>query len=378
LKVLQICAAYKPAFIYGGPTMSVAALSEQLAAAGIITQAYATTANGKEELPVSPGKTVAVDGVSVTYFKRITGDHTHFSPALICRLWKEAKNFDLVHIHAWWNTVSIFSCMVALMRGVPVILSPRGTLSGYSFRNRNGSVKWLIHQLLSKPLLKRCHFHATSQQEADAISESFKPLSITVIANFVAVPAVPSTKPQQKSVKFRLAFLSRIEEKKGLDLLINSLPLLNIPYTLTIAGDGRKEYIEELKELSIANGTDPNVNWIGFLGNEKFEFLAGQDLLVLPSHNENFANVVVEALAEGTPVLVSDFVGLSDYVKKKEFGWTCPLNAAAIAQTVNMIAKQQKKLELIRSSAPAEVRADFGAETLLGHYIEMYQNIIAK
>jgi hypothetical protein len=158
--------------------MSVATLCEQLASSGIAIEAYATTANGKEELPVSPGKTVNVDGVRVTYFKRVTGDHTHFSPALIGKLWKNAKKFDMVHIHAWWNTVSIFSCLVALLRGVPVVVSPRGTLSGYSFNNRNIGAKWMIHQFLGKALLKRCHFHVTSQQEAKVIRANFNPLSI--------------------------------------------------------------------------------------------------------------------------------------------------------------------------------------------------------
>ena len=86
LKVLQICAAYKPAFIYGGPTMSLAILNEQLIRAGITTEVYVTTANGKTELPVLAGATMVIDGVPVTYFKRITKDHSHFSPSLLKRL----------------------------------------------------------------------------------------------------------------------------------------------------------------------------------------------------------------------------------------------------------------------------------------------------
>ena len=61
--------------------MSVSMLSEQLAAAGIGVSVYATTANGTEELPVKTNSILNVDGVQVTYFKRITKDHTHFSPA---------------------------------------------------------------------------------------------------------------------------------------------------------------------------------------------------------------------------------------------------------------------------------------------------------
>jgi tRNA A37 N6-isopentenylltransferase MiaA len=113
--------------------MSVAMLCEALVNADISAEVFATTANGAVELPVEAGKAVMIDGVTVTYFKRITKDHTHFSPALVKALWKRVKEFDVVHIHAWWNLVSVLSCMVALIKGIPVVLSPRGTLSDYSF-----------------------------------------------------------------------------------------------------------------------------------------------------------------------------------------------------------------------------------------------------
>ena len=85
MKVLHIIAAYKPAVIYGGPTMSVAMLCEKLSKAGVGIEVFTTTANGAHELPVATNKSVIVDGVSVTYFKRITKDHTHFFPIVIKR-----------------------------------------------------------------------------------------------------------------------------------------------------------------------------------------------------------------------------------------------------------------------------------------------------
>jgi glycosyltransferase involved in cell wall biosynthesis len=357
--------------------MSVATLCEQLASSGIAIEAYATTANGKEELPVSPGKTVNVDGVRVTYFKRVTGDHTHFSPALIGKLWKNAKKFDMVHIHAWWNTVSIFSCLVALLRGVPVVVSPRGTLSGYSFNNRNIGAKWMIHQFLGKALLKRCHFHVTSQQEAKVIRANFNPLSINTIANFVVLPDEPSTQSHEKRDIFRLAFFSRIEEKKGLNLLISALPDLNIPYKLTIAGNGESSYIGKLKELSAANGSEPNISWVGFLRDEKFEFLAVQDLLVLPSHDENFANVVIETLSEGTATLLSEFVGLVDYVVNNSLGWVCKLQPKLIAEKINAIALQPEELKRIKMVAPGQIRQDFNKDRLTCEYLNMYDKILS-
>jgi len=378
LKVLQICAAYKPAFVYGGPTMSVTMLSEQLAAAGIYTEVYTTTANGQEELPVAPGIPINVDGVTVTYFKRITGDHTHFSPSLLKKLWKDVKGFDIIHVHTWWNTVSIFSVLIALVRNKPVVLSPRGTLSPYSFGNKNRTIKQLIHHVIGDPLLKRCHFHATSTREAEAVNTTFNPLSVTVIPNFVVFPGDNFGATNQTSSIFRIAFLSRVEEKKGLDLLISALPLLQVPYQLVIAGNGSADYVAALKKQSRANGTEQHVRWAGFLHDEKFKFLAGQDLLVLPSHDENFANVVIESLSEGTAVLLSRFVGLADYVTENQFGWTCELNPELIAEKINRIAGENVDLSRIRVNAPGKIRQDFNKAALTRRYQALYQNILDK
>jgi glycosyltransferase involved in cell wall biosynthesis len=186
--------------------MSVSMLSEQLIKAGCSTDVFTTTANGKSELPVIPGQNANVEGVNVTYFKRITKDHSHFSPALLKRIWKNAPNFDVIHIHAWWNLVSIFSCLIALMRNVPVLLSARGTLSPYSFRNKNIGTKWIIHNLLGKRLLNKCHVHVTSERENDAIVKLFNPKSITILPNFVKLPVEKQYPVNKPAECFKLLF----------------------------------------------------------------------------------------------------------------------------------------------------------------------------
>ncbi|MEO6632770.1 MAG: glycosyltransferase, partial [Mucilaginibacter sp.] len=268
-----------------------------------------------------------------------------------------------------------FSCIVALMRNVPVVVSPRGTLSPYSFHNKNIGFKWFIHHLLGKPLLKRCHIHATSNQEAEAIGEIVKPKSIANIPNFVRLPE-RSVEADRLLGVFRLIFLSRIEEKKGLDILLNALPVLTFPYKLTIVGDGDITYIETLTALAEKNGTAANIEWAGFRGDDKFKLLAENDLLVLPSYDENFGNVVIESLSEGTAVLLSRFVGLWDYVSDNKLGWACELNAPAFANLINFIQGAPDELNYIRTNAPGKIRADFDESRLVKKYAELYKSII--
>jgi glycosyltransferase involved in cell wall biosynthesis len=373
LKILQINASYKPAFIYGGPTMSVSMLCEQLVKKHIAVMVFTTTANGADELHVTLNNPVDVDGVPVIYFKRITKDHTHFSPALLSGLWHNVKNYDAVHIHAWWNMVSVISCLIAVMRGVPVIISPRGTLSPYSFSNKNRFIKKLIHQFLGKPLLDKCYIHVTSQRESTAMSDLVQPKGIFNIPNFVKL-ADKSGAENLPGNPLKLLFFSRIEEKKGLDILQYALHMVSVPYHLTIAGNGDVGYIDSLKQYAVAKGIDKHITWAGFYNDDKFDLLRQHDLFILPSHDENFANTVIESLSVGTAVLISQNVGLYDYVQQKSLGWICETNATSISTHINTICSNFKdELLRIRKDAPAIIYNDFDPDILVEKYLDMYK-----
>ncbi|WP_107826669.1 XrtY-associated glycosyltransferase XYAG1 [Mucilaginibacter yixingensis] len=375
MKILQINASYKPAFIYGGPTMSVAALSEALLKAGIDTEVYTTTANGKGKGDFAPGAQ-SVDGVKVHYFKRITGDHSHFSPALLRHLWQTVKQFDVVHIHAWWNLVSMFSALVALLRRVPVVVSPRGTLSCYTFQHRNSLVKSLFHQLIAQRLLKRTIIHTTAAMEQQNLQTVAAPRGYVIIPNFVALPAEIPNKKTSEDRPLRLLYFSRIDPKKNPDLIIKALPHVSLPCMLTFAGNGDDSYIESLKTLSNTLGVADRINWIGFRKDDKFEVMADHDIMVLPSQDENFANVVIESLSVGTAVIVSKTVGLADYVANKQLGLICDTDELSLAQQINLLANNPEKLNDIATNAPQTIRADFDDKRLTSQYIDLYHKTI--
>jgi len=376
LRILQVTPSYKPALIYGGPTMSVSMLAEQLALAGEKVKVYTTTANGKTELDVVAGNVTSVDGVEVIYFKRITKDHTHFSPRLLLQLWRQCRQFDVVHIHGWWNTVSVLACWVAQKRRMAVIVSPRGMLSNYSFGNKNNPAKSLIHRLLGRSLLKRSFIHVTSHNEYEAVSSLVKSKGIFNIPNFIRLGKVDHTRSPLADGVLKLIFFSRIEEKKGLDILLAALRHVNVPFQLTVAGSGELEYTSRLKKMAAAYGIDDRITWIGFQTANKFDVLAGQDLMVLPSYDENFGNVVIESLSAGTAVLISKQVGLADYVTEKQLGWVCELNERSFAETMNNTYLQKAKLNAIRDQAPSIIRNDFDTNKMIARYIGMYQQVL--
>ncbi|MFD0941979.1 XrtY-associated glycosyltransferase XYAG1 [Pedobacter boryungensis] len=388
IKILQISAAYKPAYIYGGPTMSVAKLCEVLAENKVHVEVLTTTANGKTELDVNINKVQQVEGVNVTYFKRLTKDHTHFSPTLLLALrsrirGQQSKSNDnklIIHIHAWWNLISIFSCQIAKWYNIPVILSPRGMLTNYTLGNRNGTFKSIIHTIMGKKLLTYCHIHATSEKEKQDILQFIQPKSLTVIPNLVEL-SKNKTKQLPQSFKqedpFKLIFLSRIEEKKGLELLFESLSGLTINWNLTIAGSGEDQYVKSLKEKAKNLKIQDRIKWIGQVKSaDKFKVLADHHLMVLTSYNENFANVVIESLSVGTPVLIANEVGLSDYVKDKKLGWVTSLSPQDIQQNLILAFNDDELKSKIRANAPKIISEDFDEKNLIQKYITFYNQII--
>ena len=355
--------------------MSVSKLSEEMAKAGCTVEVFTTTANGTEELTTTPNSRHMLDGVIVTYFKRVTKDHTHFSPDLLKRLRREIKDFDIVHIHAWWNFVSLLSCLIAIKSGVPVVISPRGTLSTYSFSNRNTMPKQLIHHLLGKYLLRKSFIHVTSDHEGEAILKLTEQKGIFNIPNFIKLPKrqMEMSLPEGS---LKMIFFSRIEEKKGLEILFEALKAIDISYSLTIAGEGTPSYIGKLKKLAKDNNLENHLEWIGFRKEDKFDILQRHHLMVLPSYDESFGNVVIESLSVGTAVLLSENVGLSRYVEDNIWGWICENNPAALKSGIERANKERAKLIEIRETAPFRIEKDFNETYLKTRYLNMYHQIL--
>lgn len=371
MKILHIIPAYKPAYGYGGPTESVSRLCEGLAANGHVVDVYTTTANGKTELDVIPGTITNVEGVNVIYFKRITGDHTHISPALWRRLVKTANHYDVIHVHSWWSILNVIAARIALFSKAKVILAPRGMLSGYVFESGNNSYKKLIHKLGGRKILKKCVLHATAQSEYMECRKLIPGWEGFVLPNILSLPDIEIKEPRNEC--FTIIFMSRIHHKKGLEKLFTAISKLSFNLKLVIAGDGEEAYVQQLKQLADELNIASKVDWTGWVNrDEKFERLNQSDLCVLTSFNENFANVVVESLHMGTAVLVSENVGLSDFVGENNLGWVCTLDTVDIVEKLNEAHLAKQKLDHIRKHGREIIRTTFHEQVLITKYYEEY------
>jgi glycosyltransferase involved in cell wall biosynthesis len=119
---------------------------------------------------------------------------------------------------------------------------------------------------------------------------------------------------KELSGKRFLLYLSRIHEKKGCDNLIRAFAHLakkDSEILLAFVGPDPTNWIPELKGIAESLGISDRVLWPGMLtGDDKWGAFMAAEAFVLPSHQENFGIVVAEALASGTPVLISNKVNI--------------------------------------------------------------------
>jgi glycosyltransferase involved in cell wall biosynthesis len=374
MNILHVIPTYKPAYIYGGPIYSSSALCEQLVADGHEVTVLTTTANGDVELPVPPGVAQDVDGVKTLYFKRVTKDNTNFSPDLVKFLYKNIKKYDAVHIHSWWNLVAIFTVLICYIKRVRPVFSPRGMLCQYILETNHPFQKKIIQTVIGNRLLPKVKFHATSTMEVHEIKEMYPSSQVEEIFNFVSVPETPPVAKAPIGEKIKFLFMSRIDPKKGLELLFKGLSMVQFPYELTIAGPYKDEYVDQLKALTREYKIDQHIKWVGpVYGDAKFKLLYDHDVMVLTSYNENFANIVIESLAMGTPVLISNMVGLSAYIANNNLGWISTIDPVNIKETLEKAYAERDRLPELSKLAPVLMKRDFDRKRLVNKYLDLYR-----
>ena len=375
MKILHIVPCYKPAYKYGGPINSVSKLCELLTVKGIYTKVLTTTGNGREELDVETEKEIIVDGVPVIYFKRYTKNNTFISPALWKYLYSHVDEYDMVHIHTWWNILVLFSAMICYLKGVKVIISPRGMLCDYIFNGNNHFIKKCIHVLLGKSLLKRSRFHATAIMEYDECEKLIPGWEGFIVPNILPLNGPPVEKKPNDI--FTIAFLSRIDPKKGLEFVFEAMSKLRTDVKLKIFGTGNAEYIDELKQLAKDIKIESKIEWMEWQSSStKFQQLMEADICILTSYNENFGNVIVESLYMGTPVLITDLVGLSSFVKNNDLGWVVPLDINIITNTILQATLDTEKRDRINKTSRQIIEDNFAQEILIDEYIKQYQLLL--
>ena len=254
-----------------------------------------------------------------------------FSPQM--RRWLRhavlSEQVDIIHNHSLWMMPNVYPGWATRGQKCRLVVSPRGTLSEWSL-SQSAQAKRIFWWLLQKPAFREAAcFHATAESELDDIRRAGFRQPVCIIPNGVDVPEV-----QQKSASSRrgLLFLGRIHPKKGVDLLLHAWRALSDRFPdwdLQIVGPDDGGYLPQMQALASELRLQ-RVKFSGPLyGEEKWRAYRDSELFVLPTHSENFGMSVAEALAAGTPAIVTRGAPWSE-LETRGAGWWIDVGADAL------------------------------------------------
>jgi glycosyltransferase involved in cell wall biosynthesis len=318
MKILRCIHSLNPAI--GGPLESVKQSSLVLARRGHDVEVVSLDAPTDPGVKEFPGAVHTLGPGRASY---------GYSPRLVPWLKERHTQYDVVVVHGIWQYNSFGVWRALRKTSTPYFVFPHGMLDPwfnctYPLKRFKKLLYWPWAEY--RVLRDAAAVLFTSEEERRLARESFGLYRCNeVVVNYgTAAPVIDlqsaqedfwSAFPQLRRRKL-LLFLGRLHEKKGCEQLIRAFAAIQDssaePQHLVIAGPSANEdYLQRLKRLTIELGREEMHTFSGMLtGNLKWGAFAAAEAFILPSHQENFGIAVVEALACGTPVLISNKVNI--------------------------------------------------------------------
>jgi len=376
MKVLHVVPSFYPAFNYGGPITSVYELCAGLVRHGCEVSVLTTDANGLGAvLDVAKDTPVTLPpGISVRYCPRIFRHSV--SPQLLRQLVASMRWADLVHLTAVYNFPTFPTLAACRCLKKPLVWSPRGALQRWQ-NSRHPGLKTGWESVCRRLAPRSMVLHVTSEQEAEESQARFPGISAAVIPNGVELP--PRLEHRNGSGGLRLLFLGRIDPKKGIENLLaacQSLSNAERRWSLTIAGSGDAAYTAGLVKNALNLGLREHVSFVGEVrGQAKADLFAATDLAVFPSHTENFAMVVAEALAHGVPVIASKGTPWSG-VEAHGCGLWVENDSATLAAAIERMSRMP--LGEMGERGRRWMEEEFTWETVAREMLRLYGKLLLK
>lgn len=296
-----------------------------------------TSHKGIDKGKVKVNKWSYIDGIKVRYC-RVS---TKIPLSVIYYSIRSLFDNDIVVFSSICYLPNYFIAFAAGILDKKIVWSPRGELFDSAVQGNIGKqfCFWILKILLGKKIL----FHATSDVEKEVINRYFPDSQVVIIPNYMEIPA----KEAVKSIYSDFLFVGRIAPIKALDKLIDGLGkstnFFYSKYRMKIVGGVEKQFesyyqglIKQIKDL----GLQDKIDFVGSLsGKDKFQAYASARYMFLVSNSENFGNVIIEALSQGTPVVASKGTPWTSLPLKKSGYWISN-EPEEIAKTIDLIINQ--------------------------------------
>jgi len=385
MRILHVSAYFAPAFRYGGPPRSILSLCRSLQSLGTEVEVITTNANGAEELPVPTGREESFEGVPVRYLRRRFPRRFFAASGLRAALAAALRRCDVAHLHGLWNVPVSAAAAMAARRGVPYLVSPRGMLQPQALA-RGRLRKAVAFRLAARRHLgAAAALHATSDDEAVTLRGLGLGVPVFVAPNGVDLPPAPACGggfasgaglPADAPL---IAFLGRVHPVKRVDLLIEAFARLRPrrpDARLVVAGPEELGHGDALRGRFA--GRLGNVHWAGELDQEaKWRLLADASAAVMCSDSESFGLSAAEALAAGTPVVVTKTCPWED-VERARCGRWVEQEPAAIADALERLLADPAEARAMGARGRELIASRYGWEPIARTIEARYRDIAGR
>lgn len=389
MKILHVIAGLAPQG--GGPHKAAPELCRALACKGHKVTIFTTNADGKGILNVPTDRPVLWKGVAIRYFPVSWPRRWVFSLPLARALKKNIRAFDIIHVHSLYLFHTFITAHYCRQHGVTYLICPHGTLDPF-LRRKSRWKKAIYNFFIEKRNLDHAAaIHYTSQEEMSLAHYDLKirapgvvvPLGLE-LEEYAALPSRGSFRSQFPEIgdKFLILFLGRINFKKGLDILVRAYEIIarqRKDVHLVIAGPDNEGYGRKVRKWLTEEGVLERVTVTGMiLGKTKLAALRDADVFVLPSYTENFGVAVVEAMACGLPVVISNKVNIWNEVTGAEAGVVVNCKPNELAEALLELLDDPEYRKSLGKNGKKLVSAKFTWDKVAERMIKVYENILGK
>ena len=343
--------------------------------------------------PISEGQKVYAipEGAKVITCRRhwFAKYWAEFSPELYSWIKAHGNEYDIIHIHGIWH----FAGVAPYLAGIKTAkcITTHGLLDSWTI-GKGYWKKMLFGVLFQKRILKNTELIQINNTDELADLKrflGFQHPNVQIIPNgmnlgdFENLPAKNIFRekfsiPQDKKI---ILFLSRINLKKGLDLLLpafKEISSIRNDTILIMAGpdDG---YLAETERFIQENDLKDKIQLVGMLtGNDKLAAFSDADIFALPSHSEGFSIATLEALISGTPSLLSDRVGFGEAIRESNAAHLVDLNVGSIVEGLNKMLDNQEYCDNLSKNGIALVKSKYDIEIVAKRLFEEFEKIIIR
>jgi glycosyltransferase involved in cell wall biosynthesis len=355
---------------HGGPSKSTRSLAQAQAEQGARVDLFAGSDTPSRE---TRGQ------LTTTLLARGWLDRLGVLPGLVTHLRRAEP--DLVHVHGLWLRSLGVAHEEAQTRAIPLVVSPRGMMSVWSWQHHRWRKHLAEHWLHPGAFSAAAGWHATSVEEAEEIRSHGFEQPVCVAPHGVDVPDAAALAEARRhwtqacpecARRPTALFYSRFHAKKRVLELIDLWLAQSPPeWLLLLVGVPEQYSVEALRSYVYRAGGSRRIEV--FDGMNRPAPYAAASISLLPSHSENFGMVVAEALAAGVPALVTDSTPWK-LLDAARAGWCVPWSDFGPALQA-ALAETPDSLQARGSTARAWAHATFAwsntARTLLAFYEQL-------